>query len=396
MNTSSNYSDIRFGIQNNAVRYSWALYFLLGILSSLIGDTLILVASLREDAFKIKKFLVVIIQHIAISDLANTLTFLIPTEISLLTNSWVLGDTLCYIRAYTAYMMYLAGMSLIAVLTTSKFLILRYPLRAVSWSDSRAHQVCSLVWVSSLIMPILFFAVDKDDVHFDYRVYNCQYKLSSDVWKKALIPITGFVYGIVPNVVVVTTTILTLKYLADAMKFAKRVQGSVPWQGAVTVPLTSLAYCVSTLPYVVHRIASRYIHEDPPGLFHLQFYRIFNFLLMINVAANFYIYALTIRSFRSFLYSKVLSMVPFVRLACRNEASVEVDGGNVPDKLMSGSEDTTCRHSRDADDAQGEVTGAVTLDSSLLTSKDILSAATLDEERHAASKNNSRMSESLV
>ena len=138
MTTSSNYSDIKFGMQNNAERYFWASYHLFGVLSSIIGDTLILIGSFQKDAFKINKILVIVIQHIAVSDLTITIFTLAPVAISLLANSWVLGNALCYTKVYCVYFAFPAGMSLIAMLTTSKFLILRYPLRAASWESEVA------------------------------------------------------------------------------------------------------------------------------------------------------------------------------------------------------------------------------------------------------------------
>ena len=320
MTTSSNYSDIEFGMHNNAERYFWASYHLFGFLSSIIGDTLILIASFQKDAFKINKILVTVIQHIAVSDSTYTISALIPAAISLLANSWVLGNALCYVKVYVSYLAFAAGMSLITMLTASKFLILRYPLRAASWSTKRAHQVCSFIWAFALIFPILFFVVDKDDVHFDYRVYSCDYGYSPDVWKK-IIPIIGFILSIVPNVIIIATTVPILKFLADAGKSARRVGGSVPWQGTLTVALTAVVYCISTLPYAVNQIAISCM-KDPPELFFVHFHKMSCFLVMINVVANFYIYALTIRSFRRFLFSKTRSFVSLlVSLQTSNIAS---------------------------------------------------------------------------
>ena len=304
MTTSSNYSDIKFGMHNNAERYFWASYLLFGVLSSLIGDTLILIATIQKDAFKINKILVTVIQHIAVSDLTYTISGLVTATISLLANSWVLGKALCYVKVYVSYIAFVAGESLIAMLTTSKFLILKNPLRALSWSTKRAHQVCGFIWAFALIFPILFFVVDKDDVHFDYRSYNCDYGYHSDAWQK-LIPIIGFIFTIVPNTIIVATT---FPILAVARKSARQVGGSVPWQGNLTVALTAVVYCISTLPYAVNQIAISCM-KDPPELFFVHFHKVSCFLLMINVVANFYIYVLTIRSFRRFLFSKTHSFV---------------------------------------------------------------------------------------
>ena len=323
MTTSSNYSDIEFGMHNNEVRYFWASYHLFGVLSSIIGDTLILIASFQKDAFKINKILVTVIQHIAVSDLTLTISAVAPAAITLLANSCVLGQMLCYLKVYFCYIAFAAGMSLIAVLTSSKLLILKYPLRALSWPTKRANQVCSLIWAFALIFPIhntLPRCINKDDVHFDYRVYNCEYGYRSDAWI-TIIPILRFIFAIVPNIIIVATTVPILKYLAVARKSARRVGGSVPWQGNLTVALTAVVYCISTLPYAVNQIAISCM-KDPPELFFVHFHKVSCFLVMINVVANFYIYVLTIRSFRKFLFSKTISVVSLlVSLQNPNTAS---------------------------------------------------------------------------
>ena len=303
MSNFSQFLDIKFGIQNNLERNSWASYFLFGVLSSLIGDTLVLVASSQKCAFKINIILVIIIQHIAISDVINTITFLLPKTISLLAKSWVLGPALCYASVYSFYVAVPAGMWFIATLTVAKFLILKYPFRVASWSTKKVHQICSIIWTSSLLYPILFLAVDKDDIHFSYRVYNCDYKYTSDSWSK-IKPITVFIFGAVPNTAIVATALPTMKYLLDARKHAIKAQGRVSWQGALTVALTASVYCISTFPFIIYNFAKSFVKENPPGLFHLHFYRICNFLFMINVVANFYIYIVTIKSFREFILSK--------------------------------------------------------------------------------------------
>ena len=307
--TSDNYSDIAFGIHSKVQRYSWVTYYMFGLLSSLIGDTLILAASFQKKAFNVNILIVTVIQHIAICDLTITITSTLPIVISLLANSWVLGDGLCYARAYIYYLVYPAGMYLIAVLTTGKFMILRYPIQAARWSTKTAHRVCCLIWVFALTNPLAKVVIDKDDVMFDYRNYCCSYGYSSQLWKKVL-PMAGLIYLIVPNVTIVATTVPTLKYLADARKSAKRIKGTVPWQGALTVALTAVVSSISTLPLTVYVIGKNFVRKDHLDWFHVNFFRISTFLLLINIMSNFYVYTLTIKSFRRFLSATVLSIVP--------------------------------------------------------------------------------------
>ena len=85
---SNNYTI--FGMHNNAERYFWAAYNLFVLLSSLIGDTLILYASFHKGAFKLNKFIVTVMQHIAVIDLATAITAPLSVAVSLIANTWVL------------------------------------------------------------------------------------------------------------------------------------------------------------------------------------------------------------------------------------------------------------------------------------------------------------------
>ena len=304
MNSSANYSDIEFAIQNNAVRYAWATYQLFVLLSTLIGDTLVLAATFQQGAFKINKLIVTVIQHIAVSNLVNSISYVLPVATSLLANRWVLGHAMCRSQSYLTYFINPASLCLVAVLTTFKFLILRKPLQAASWSIKRAHQVCAFMWAFSALLPMLMFASDEEDVHFDYRIYNCRYDFNDEFWKIVL-PLKTFVSFLAPNTVVILTTIPTLRYLMTARKSARRFQGRVPWQGALTVALTAFINTISTLPAAFYHMFTKFfeVQESPIST------RICTILVMVNIMANFYIYCLTITSFWRFLLSKVQLLV---------------------------------------------------------------------------------------
>ena len=233
----------------------------------------------------------------------------LPGAISLIANAWVLGDAICYVNVYLSYLFYIAGMSLIAVLTTSKLLILKYPSRTANWTMSMAHRVCWLVFILVFITHIIIpLAVDMKDVAFAYTTYSCLYGFRADSWQK-LLPILSILTMFIPNIVIVATTIPTLKYLYTATRSARRAGGSVPWQGTLTVALTAVVYCISTLPLFIYFICSNYITESS-GPFKVYYRRISYFVSLINIMSNFYIYAMTIMSFRRFLCSKILCKLP--------------------------------------------------------------------------------------
>ena len=205
-------------IENNTVRYLWAAYHIFVLLSSLIGDSLILYASIQKNSFKLNKFIVAIIQHIAVCDIGFAISSVLPIAISLLADSWVLG-----------------------------------------------------------------------------KVYTCDYLHSSDIWKNLRYPLI-ILNMFAPNLIIMTTTIPTLMYLAAARKSAKKVRGSVPWQGPLTVALTAIVSSISVFPAIVYTVwATATAKEDA------RVARTAQFLLAVNIMSNFYIYALTIKSFQQLL-----------------------------------------------------------------------------------------------
>ena len=133
-----------------------------------------------------------------------------------------------------------------------------------------------------------------------------------------------------PPVVVISTTVPTMKYLITARKSARRFQGQIPLQGALTVALTAIINTISTLPYALHLILQQFIkgQESPSNWFHVKFARICTALLMINIMANFYIYSLTIKSFRRFLLSRVQYVISVSFRFTGNSADSHVTGND--------------------------------------------------------------------
>ena len=362
------------GFNNSAERYWWVGYHVFLLISTIIGDSLILRASFQKEAFKLNKLIVAIIQHITVIDLAHTIFCVIPTAASLIGDSWFLGDTICCITSYLGYLSNSSGMSLIAVLTTCKWLLLKYPNPSSNWTKKMSHQACYAVLIPPAITTFIMLAVDKDDVAFGYRTYSCNYGFTSSIYKRIL-PSISTINVIVPNIIIVATTIAILKYIVAAKistsrERAQRVhivlprnvllgllphssyhnlnpdldpiptwaqgsvtrrpgarrqllsRGSISQEGALTVALIAVIYCGSKLPMFAYNISKRYVNKDPAGLFHHTFYRIAFFVGMLSRMSNIYICTLTISSFRRFLVSKLFPVAPISLLTSRTAASL--------------------------------------------------------------------------
>ena len=128
-----------YGIQNEVERYLWVGYLVVVLASSLIGDTIVLIASIKYNAFKLNKFIIAIIQHMAVCDLILSLDYVVPLLVSVITNRWVFGDFLAYFQEFVGYWAFPVSNVLVCALSVSKFLLVRYPLRTRRWTKVKAH-----------------------------------------------------------------------------------------------------------------------------------------------------------------------------------------------------------------------------------------------------------------
>ena len=270
----SNFTDkATYGLQSMPVRYVWAAYFLFILLSSLVGDTLILIASLKHKAIKLPKVIVVLIEHIAACDLVLAVTFVLPNFVSLVADGWMFSDLLCFIEPYISYYCYYVNLYLVCLMTTSKVYLLKCPFRASIWTGKRTCRVCAGIWGCCLWIPLIFSLVDWDDTAFDYRRYHCDYKFSALIWKW-LTPTCCTLMVILPSLIVVAATALLLQEARSIMSRSReKNRESLRSQGVVTVIATAVVYCLSIFPYTVYRVAAPYVADSASAAFHVNLYR---------------------------------------------------------------------------------------------------------------------------
>ena len=292
-----------YGIKSDAVKYTWEVFLIFVAISSLIGDTTILVASIKYNAIKLQKTIVVIVQHIAVCDLMVVLTNVIPRIITIFADKWVFGSLACKVLAYARVLFILAGSFLICAMTICKTLHIKYPFRIVRISTKTAHAACSACWTIAAAISFLFKMASVDITYFSYRSYQCDY---IDSWQRFYIlkPISAVAVLFIPSCLVVATTTYIL---FKAIKTTRRVRGDLKWQGTVATLLTAFLYILSAAPQLIYRLLE-YIYrseENKNTDLLTHFYRIAVTFPLINTISNFYIYCLTITSFREFVFSTV-------------------------------------------------------------------------------------------
>ena len=294
-----------FEQRNEIEKYLLIAYLLTILISSMVGDTIILIASTRYNALKLNKFILAIIHHISICDLITDISNVLPILTAVWADGWILGDILTKIGALLANWSFSQSNILVVILTCSKFLLVKFPQKTRNWSEKKAHIACGVAWLAVLPFSLqLVIPGELGELLLSYHTgtaSNAEISLAGlkSGWSLDRILSQSFVYiSVGTTFLVVIFSLLTLKLLFEARQVSRRSRGSLRWQGIVTVALTGTVFSVSMLPYCIYIMTF--------SIFSLSYiFRYLQFLAYLNTASNFFIYCLTMKSFREFLMSKI-------------------------------------------------------------------------------------------
>ena len=288
------YSSPEDGIQNVAVRYLLASYNLFVFLASLLGDTTILIATTKYNAIKLNKVHVAIMQHLAVADLLMSIFNVFPVILAVLSNEWILGEFMCRLHCLVKFWLYPVVLALTCSLTTSKLLTVKFPFYSRIWTTKGAHYACIIMWAACLVRLAEFLDSFNDDLLFSFEEYSCFIRAQNiPFWCEQLMKIVWPIH-----IILIATVILTsLLLVVEAKRAASRNNRSVRWEGILTVILTGAVVVVSFGPIAVFWLIPT-IDYSPPRL------HIVGVLFNLNVMSNFFIYSMTVQSFRKFLKDK--------------------------------------------------------------------------------------------
>ena len=281
-------------------------------MSSLIGDSIILIATIKYKAIKLHKLVVTVMQHMAVCDLIQTVFSVSPSTLALISYRWVVGELLCNVQQHVGWICGLVTMLLTCVMTTLKLITVKYPLRTRAWSTRLGHKICCSVWLlvlgcyaPLLVMRLLYI---RDTIHLKY--YTCMYDIFSrsvPTWYIWYSLISLAVLSILSFPTLLVTSVLLL---IVASRAASRHGETLRWEGVITVLLTVGVFFISYLPFSVWIVtASQGIKYSNTSI------RVMYHLTNLNVMANFFVYSLTVRSFRHFLKVKIFELLSLMMLS---------------------------------------------------------------------------------
>ena len=155
------------------------MWNLVVVLASLIGDSLILIGTIKYQAIRQHKVIVAVIQHMAVCDLLQTVLKVFPTTIALITDHWVFGNFICHVQEHIDYILPHLTFLLTSAMSTLKLIILKWPLRIAARFSQLGHKICGALWIAmlclytpKLVANLLYIG---GTINFNYRDYTCDH-----------------------------------------------------------------------------------------------------------------------------------------------------------------------------------------------------------------------------
>ena len=289
----------QYKIDNLTERQILIGYRILLSVSTLIGDTLILMGSIRYNAIKLHKIIVIFVQHMAVADILTIIFGIIPGAVSLEVNEWILGKSTCYLIYFFNDCLAAVQSLITGAIAMSKLLIVKFPLRAISFSADAAKIAVICIWITGSIFPAVAIAYDIHGVFFSYVVYICDYSFLHNEWSKIAYKIYVSAIGMATLTSILGTVISSVMLLILAKRASDRRSEGLQWQGVLAILLTAAAHFLLAIPLTVYYISRAF---TPPNLY---FYRVAWWTSQLGCMVNFYILGLTLPSFREFLKFQV-------------------------------------------------------------------------------------------
>ena len=135
-----------YGIDNSAERCLFITWTSIVVFCSLIGDSLILIGTIKYRAIIQNKLIVAVMQHMAACDILLAVFNVLPSTTALIADRWILGEVLCHMSDGVYWLGSGVTMLLTCTLTTAKLITVKRPLRANVWPARVGHKTCAAVW----------------------------------------------------------------------------------------------------------------------------------------------------------------------------------------------------------------------------------------------------------
>ena len=170
-NCSEENVDHKIDADSTTLSSVWMFQIVWGTVSfilGLLGNVLVLYATIAHNAIKLDKMSIWIIKNLAVVDICNCLLFLLPTlltQYGKLLGTLLFGETFYMVMSCYIYSFYVANMFLVNFLSVNKLIRCMFPLRNLNCSRRQRLTVTIVTILASsvsLVWQIYAIAVGND------------------------------------------------------------------------------------------------------------------------------------------------------------------------------------------------------------------------------------------
>ena len=279
--------------------------------TSVVGNTIVLVSSIKYNAIHLDRVSIILIRNLAAADLGLGL-LLVNYSVNAAMGKSAVPLSLCWAWTITASLFVGVGSNFLAGLNLNKVSVLLFPLRSKNRSFKRGYIIAGVIWaIMSAVLTTLVVYMRVYDLHsaimYNKYTFRCNVR-DPGKFLQGLLSSMQLWFTIIPLVCVVVTTI----WMGC---FVKRTSG-IQRQTVCTLLLVSVLFFLTLTPAMVFFASTAAagfdaIHSKKWGA-NLQV--VFPLAISVNCAANPFIYCLTVRSFGGFVKVKLNSAIHQVQM----------------------------------------------------------------------------------
>ena len=279
-----------------AGRYVMLIWTCTAVIISLVGNTTVLVASIKYNAIKLDKISIVLLRNLSAADILYTFyTILLLPLLSQQRD--VYGDPFCWVSTAFGYFLAFVDITLICLLNIAKLTTLLYPFDARLRSARTGHIIACTVWLvvscASTALALYNNLMNEMPFVLDSATYKCSSNVEPDAGSFVAAAFV-VVFGITPTLIIAVSS-------AWLLHFVHKVRG-LRMEGVVTVLLVSFVFFVSYVPYSVYEVVRKFMTARSKNTaWFLLFRKFVVYFVYVNYAGNPVVYFVSVRSFREFV-----------------------------------------------------------------------------------------------
>ena len=153
-----------YGIDNSAERCLFITWTSIVVLASLIGDSLILIGTIKYRAIRMHKIIVTVMQHMAACDILLAVLNKLPVTTALIADRWILGEAFYHMDNGIYWVGSGVTMLLTCTITTSEADNSEAPIKGKCVAcKTRPHSLCS-----NMVTDLVCYGSSTSDQTVEY------------------------------------------------------------------------------------------------------------------------------------------------------------------------------------------------------------------------------------